>query len=107
MISIIVPALNEASQIGETLSALQVLEGDKEILVVDGGSADQTVPLAAAAGVQVLNSTRGRGHQQHVGARSARGDVRWFVHADLIPPPDALSQIHQALHDSSVVGGNF
>ena len=107
MVSIIVPALNEASQIGDTLRALQALEGEKEILVVDGGSEDQTVEVAVRAGVSVLQSARGRGAQQHAGALNAHGNVFWFVHADTIPPPHAISEIVGALNDSSVVAGNF
>ena len=107
MISIIVPTLNEASQIGATLSVLQALDGEKEILVVDGGSEDETVAIATAGGVQVLDSSRGRGHQQHLGALGARGEILWFVHADTTPPRSALSEINKALHDTSVVGGNF
>lgn len=107
MVSIIVPALNEASQIGDTLFVLQALEGQKEIIVVDGGSEDQTAALATAAGVKVLESARGRGTQQHAGALTARGEVLWFVHADTSPPPHAISEINEVLRDSSVVGGNF
>lgn len=107
MVSIIVPALNEASEIGPTLSVLQALEGDKEILVVDGGSEDETVALATAAGVRVLDSARGRGAQQHAGALAARGEVLWFVHADTTPPRHAILEINEALRDNSVVGGNF
>ncbi|HEY3453169.1 MAG TPA: TIGR04283 family arsenosugar biosynthesis glycosyltransferase [Bryobacteraceae bacterium] len=107
MVSIIVPALNEASHIASTLRALQALEGEKEILVVDGGSEDCTVEVANAAGVRVLQSARGRGAQQHAGALQSRGNILWFVHADTIPPPNAISDIVNALHDSSTVGGNF
>ena len=107
MVSIIVPALNEALQIRETLCALQALGGDKEILVVDGGSEDQTVSMAMGGGAIVLESARGRGMQQHAGALAARGEVLWFVHADTIPPHTAISEINEALKDSSVVAGNF
>jgi rSAM/selenodomain-associated transferase 2 len=107
MVSIIVPTLDEAAQICATLSALQALQGDKEILVVDGGSKDETIALAVAAGVPVLQSARGRGHQQHGGALATEGDVLWFVHADTIPPPGAISEMNEALQDTSVVGGNF
>src|SRR3954447_25371522 len=107
MVSIIVPTLNEASQISATLHALQALDGRKEILVVDGGSEDETVSSAIAAGAIVVESARGRGTQQHAGALAARGDVLWFVHADTIPPPAAISDINAALQDSSVVAGNF
>jgi rSAM/selenodomain-associated transferase 2 len=107
MVSIIVPALNEASQITQTLAALEELQGEKEILVVDGGSEDETVALARGKGVTVVSSGRGRGVQLHQGALHSRGDVLWFVHADTVPPAQALSEIQQALDDPSVVGGNF
>ena len=107
MISIIVPALNEALQIGQTLTALEALEGEKEILVVDGGSTDETVALAREHGATVLIAPRGRGHQLHAGAVRASGDVFWFVHADTLPPLHSIPQIYGALQDLSVVGGNF
>ena len=107
MISVIVPTLNEAAQISETLDALQAVAGEKEIFVVDGGSEDETVALARAAGAIVIESARGRGVQQHAGAMAARGEVLWFVHADTIAPPNAILDMSDALEDSSVVGGNF
>ncbi|MFL6449562.1 MAG: TIGR04283 family arsenosugar biosynthesis glycosyltransferase [Bryobacteraceae bacterium] len=107
MVSIIVPTLNEASEIRDTLRALQALGGEKEILVVDGGSEDDTVSIASAAGAFVVQTARGRGLQQHAGALAARGEVLWFVHADTVPPPAAISDINVALRDRSVVAGNF
>ena len=107
MVSIIVPALNEAAQIRETLHALQAVAGEKEIVLVDGGSEDETVAIARASGAIVIESARGRGVQQHAGAIAARGDVLWFVHADTIPPPSGIQDINAALEDSSIVGGNF
>ena len=106
-VSIIVPTLNEEAHILATLKALQQLLGDKEILVVDGGSSDRTVPLARSQGVTVLAAPKGRGTQMHAGALEATGSVLWFVHADTIPPPAALDEIEKALEDESVVGGNF
>jgi rSAM/selenodomain-associated transferase 2 len=106
-VSIIVPALNEEAPILTTLKALKQLSGDKEILVVDGGSTDATVELARSRGVRVLEAQKGRGPQMHAGALAAAGSVLWFVHADTIPPPGALHEIESALQDESVVGGNF
>jgi rSAM/selenodomain-associated transferase 2 len=105
--SIIVPTLNEQAHIVATLNALQQLSGDKEILVVDGGSTDATVSLARSQGVTVLEAPKGRGPQMHAGALEAAGGVLWFVHADTIPPPGALNEINRALEDDEVVGGNF
>jgi len=107
MVSIIVPALNEAAQIRETIQSLQGLEGDKEVLVVDGGSDDGTVEIARSLGVTVLMSARGRGAQQHAGALHSRGEILWFVHADTIPPRHAVADIVAAMSDPSVAGGNF
>lgn len=107
MISIIVPTLNESSQIAQTLMALEKLEGEKEILVVDGGSDDETVALVQERGIAVAPSNRGRGVQLHVGALHSRGDILWFVHADTLPPARALDEILGAMSDPSVVGGNF
>jgi rSAM/selenodomain-associated transferase 2 len=107
MISIIIPALNEAAQITATIAALQALAGDKEILLVDGGSSDHTVELARGCNVQVIQSQRGRGPQMHAGAIHAAGDIFWFVHADTVPPSHALTEIERALEDPKTVGGNF
>lgn len=107
MISIIVPTLNEAAQIANTLGALQNLQGEKEILVVDGGSTDDTVALARQCGVTVLSSVRGRGTQLHTGALCSSGDVLWFVHADTLPPEHALEEIAAALRNPENLGGNF
>lgn len=106
-VSIIVPTLNEESQISATLRALQQLPGDKEIILADGGSTDTTVQLATVQGVKVIHAARGRGQQMHTGALHADGDVFWFVHADTIPPPHALEEIAKSLEDPSIVGGNF
>jgi rSAM/selenodomain-associated transferase 2 len=107
MVSIIVPTLNEAAQIAQTLTALENLEGEKEILVVDGGSEDDTVALACNRGITVVHSNRGRGIQLHAGAVKSHGDKLWFVHADTLPPEHALNEIQSALSDPAVAAGNF
>ena len=106
-ISIIIPALNEARAIGETLDAAARVKGLTEVIVVDGGSADETVEVARARGARVVNSTRGRGAQMHAGAQAARGEVLWFLHADTHAPADAAECIARALRDPRAVGGNF
>jgi rSAM/selenodomain-associated transferase 2 len=106
-ISIIVPALNEAACIAETLSALRQLEGEKEIILIDGGSSDDTRMIAAAEGATVIIAPTGRGTQLHAGALNATGDVLWFVHADTIPPAHALREILRYLGDPCVAAGNF
>jgi rSAM/selenodomain-associated transferase 2 len=106
-VSIIVPTLNEQTRISTTLRKLLQLAGGKEIAVVDGGSKDRTLELARAEGVRTINAPRGRGPQMHAGVMETTGDVLWFVHADTIPPSQALEDIRTALADPEVVGGNF
>jgi rSAM/selenodomain-associated transferase 2 len=106
-ISVIVPTLNEARSLGSTLDVLTSLPGVLEVIVVDGGSVDKTVPIARKYNVQLLHAQRGRGIQIHAGAQAARGDIFWFVHADTHPPPDAASQIEASLTRTNVSGGCF
>ena len=106
-VSIIIPTLNEETHIVENIRSLQRLSGEKEIIVVDGGSADRTVPLALVQGVRVVTAPQGRGPQMHIGALEATGDVLWFIHADTTPPPPALEHIRESLELKSTVGGNF
>jgi len=106
-ISIIIPAVNEANFIGETLDAVTKLIGRIEIIVVDGESDDDTSTIARLRGAKVITSARGRGLQMHKGACAARGWVLWFLHADTIVPAGAPELILEALHDAHVVVGNF
>ena len=106
-LTVVVPALNEAQSIGATLDAVRRLGPTPEAIVVDGGSADDTRARAEAGGARVIAGPRGRGSQMAVGAATARGEVLWFLHADTLPPADAVEHITAALADPAVVGGNF
>ncbi|MCP9493666.1 MAG: TIGR04283 family arsenosugar biosynthesis glycosyltransferase [Pyrinomonadaceae bacterium MAG19_C2-C3] len=106
-LSIIIPTYNEAESIGVTLERLAHLRGDFEIIVVDGGSMDATVERVRECEVKVIASDeRGRGAQMHAGACAAGGDVLWFLHADTLPPRDAVERIIAALDEPEIVGGN-
>ena len=107
MISVIIPALNEADSIAATLCAICALDPSLEVIVADGGSEDSTASLASSQGARVVQSVRGRGLQLARGAEEARGDVLWFVHADTLPHSGALADIEDALRDPGVAGGNF
>ena len=80
-ISVIIPALNEAEQIGATLGQLEGT-GAAEIIVVDGGSSDETVQIAESFGAHVLKGPANRGKQQNLGAARAVGEILLFLHAD-------------------------
>ena len=88
MLSIVIPALDCADSLARTLAALAGT-GDAgiDVVVADGGSADPTREVAAAAGVRVLNAEGGRGAQLAAGAGAAKGDSLLFLHADTIPGP--------------------
>ncbi len=105
-VSIIVPVLNEAAVIAVALARLRRDFSDCELLVVDGGSGDDTSQLAANH-AHILVSGPGRARQMNEGARHARGDVLWFVHADTTIHPSALNEIREALADPGTVGGGL
>jgi rSAM/selenodomain-associated transferase 2 len=97
-LSIIVPTLNEAAEISQTLQSLQRLrEKGHEVIVVDGGSVDRTVVLASPFADRVLVSQPGRGTQMNVGAQTAKGEVLLFLHADTLLPEGAEGAIYDGL----------
>jgi rSAM/selenodomain-associated transferase 2 len=107
-LSVIIPALDEAARIGRRLEELAALPGIDEVVVVDGGSTDETARIAAShAGVRVVHSARGRALQMNAGAAVATGSVLLFLHADTQLPLDAALQVATALGDSRVVAGAF
>ncbi len=107
-ISVIIPTLNEAHRLPSLLAHLRDESADIEIIVVDGGSRDETRAVAMAAGAHVLTSTRGRGQQLHAGAQAASGDVLWFLHADTTYPSGGLREIERVLSNRpATIGGNF
>jgi rSAM/selenodomain-associated transferase 2 len=106
-LSIIIPTWNEAAAIGETLAAVSVACPGAEVIVADGSSSDGTRAIAAASGATVVQTKRGRGHQQNAGAKAATGDVFLFLHADTLLPRDAGHAIQCALDNPQTLGGNF
>lgn len=108
MISAIIPALNEAAALPDTLAAAWASLGTgEEILVVDGGSRDGTPEIALKQGARVIQSERGRGRQMNAGAAAATGGLLLFLHADTHLPPSAGDLIRQSARDPAVLGGNF
>ena len=73
--SIIIPTLNEAVNIERCLLALQPLRDGAEVIIVDGGSLDNTVELATPYADKILLSGRGRARQMNQGAQQATGDI--------------------------------
>lgn len=96
-LSIIMPARNEAAQIVASLLPLQSLRGELEIIVVDGGSTDNTAALAAPLCDQLLHSAPGRARQMNAGAAAASAEILLFLHADTQLPANFMQLIEQAL----------
>ena len=102
MISVLVPVLNEARALPGLLAHMLALDGDKEILVVDGGSTDGSYEIARRCpGVRALSGPPGRGRQIQEGAAAARGDILVVLHADCRLPSDASARIEAACDSGS------
>lgn len=106
-LSVVVPMLNEGSAIRETLAALRTGAPDAEIIVVDGGSVDQSVDVARELADRVIPASRGRARQMNAGAALGAGEILAFVHADTRVPSSFEKDILDAVGESAVVGGRF
>jgi rSAM/selenodomain-associated transferase 2 len=107
-LSIIVPVLDEAANIVAALEALAPLRArGAEIVMVDGGSADDTAALARPLADSVLVSTRGRATQMNAGAVASRGEVLLFLHADTRLPAGADRLMLEGLAQSRRAWGRF
>jgi rSAM/selenodomain-associated transferase 2 len=87
MISVVIPTLNAERTLVHTLASLvpALVHGVvQEAIVADGGSTDETLEIADAAGTHVVKPPRGRGAQLDAGAALARGDWLLFLHADTV-----------------------
>ncbi|KZL90278.1 TIGR04283 family arsenosugar biosynthesis glycosyltransferase [Clostridium magnum] len=104
MVSIIIPVLNEEKNIEKTLTQFNGLKGDKEVIVVDGGSRDKTKEIAERF-AKVVCSEKGRANQMNKGAEKANGDILWFVHSDSVIKENSIEEIHLAIDEGSVGGG--
>lgn len=106
--SVIIPAYDAATTIGDTLWALRhqpVADKEIEIIVVDDGSADATGAVASALGARVLTQANaGPAAARNAGARAARGSLLLFTDADCIPAPDWVAQLTAPLADPAIAG---
>jgi rSAM/selenodomain-associated transferase 2 len=116
-VSIVIPTLNEAACLERTLRHLTTLRPPPwEVIVVDGGSQDDTVAIAQSCFDTLLQDIRttlitmhpcGRSIQMNRGAAAATGDALCFLHADTLVPDDAIQLICQTLASQRCVGGAF
>jgi rSAM/selenodomain-associated transferase 2 len=106
-LSIVIPTLNEADELEQTVRRARAIPEVAGITVVDGGSCDGTVELATALGCTVLMASASRGGQLRLGANEATGDVILLLHADTWLPPGAGRAALACFQQPDVVGGAF
>ena len=115
-ISVIIPTLNEERTIMATLAHTAAL-GFDELIVVDGGSLDQTPGLvesyrlstqsSALSPVRLVTAPRGRARQMNEGVKASGGEILLFLHADTKLPDDAKTLIEMTMAGQEMVGGRF
>lgn len=105
-LSIIIPTLNEAETIPSLVEYVQ-RASEAEIIVVDGGSTDDTVQLAKESGAKIITSSPGRAGQMNKGAKAAQGDILLFLHADTLLPHGFDTHIRLTLQNPHTVAGAF
>jgi uncharacterized protein len=106
VISVIIPALDEAGRIGETIQ--RALSGENvEVIVVDGGSRDETRQIARQQGAVVLKCSAHRGRQMNEGAAASRGEILLFLHADTRLPVGFDLTVRRCLQERNVAAGAF
>lgn len=96
-LAIVVPVLNEAANLPVLHSHLQPIALNAEVVLVDGGSTDDTVSLARSAGLKLVRAPRGRASQMNAGARATQAPHLLFLHADTQLPEVALASVQEAL----------
>jgi rSAM/selenodomain-associated transferase 2 len=107
-LSIIVPVLNEAPVIAQTLRALQPLrEAGHEVIVVDGGSHDDTVPRSEPYVDKIIQGPRGRSRQMNAGAKLANHETLLFLHGDTFLPERADRLIIEGMNRKGNGWGRF
>ena len=129
MISVIMPAYNEERALPDTLRALFTQQGDYEVVVVDGGSTDQTRAIVESFGFIdsasasrrsadisrdtfhvsrfTFHAPKGRASQMNAGAKEARGEWLLFLHADTVLPPGAIQRLNEMEADQTIQAGGF
>jgi uncharacterized protein len=105
-ISVIIPAINEAHNIANTLASIGH-GNNTEIIVVDGGSIDHTVSIAKTLGAKIIQGSPHRSRQMNQGADAASKDILLFLHADTLLPENFNRHVLGALAQPGVAAGAF
>jgi rSAM/selenodomain-associated transferase 2/rSAM/selenodomain-associated transferase 1 len=105
-ISVVIPTLNEADCIAATLGSIP-REDVVEVIVVDGGSSDDTVRRASALTCRVIPATPPRSRQMNIGAAHAAGEILLFLHADTRLPKGFAKEVRRICALPGVAAGAF
>lgn len=106
-ISVIIPSYNEQLNIKAAIQSVRNAGAD-QIIVVDGGSTDDTLAIAASLGVTIITSQPGRAIQQNTAAAQSSGDTLLFLHADCRLHQESIQQVRHTLQQNiDCVGGCF
>lgn len=100
------PVLNEAKNLRDNLNHLN-LSDNEELVVVDGGSSDDTISIAREFTDIVFVTETGRANVMNFGAKNASGDILLFLHADCVLPAIGFKKIREALLDRRIAAGAF
>lgn len=111
-LSIIIPVLNEETFIGKLLEHLLNNVSHKhnfEIIVVDGGSIDETITIVSTykdtyPNIKFLHAPKGRAKQLNFGAKHATGNIFYFLHADAFPPKNFDELIVNEIENGNLAG---
>lgn len=107
-ISIVIPCLNEAGFLEKTIKNCLKLQGNFEIIIVDGGSNDDTLAIAQEfKNVKIFQANKGRAAQMNYAAKKATGEVLLFLHADTFLPKNTYNLITKQLQKPEYIGGSF
>jgi rSAM/selenodomain-associated transferase 2 len=102
-VGVVIPTLNEAAYLPEILHDISQVGLPHEVVVADGGSHDDTLTVARAAGARVVSAPRGRGLQLNAGAAAVAGEWLCFLHADVRMPQAARTELERAVADTAVL----
>jgi len=109
-LSVIIPTLDAAERMGPCLGALSEGLGEgliAELILADGGSADDIAEIAEAVGARLVTAPRGRGQQLAAGARAARGEWLLFLHADTVLSPGWALAVRRHMRERPARAGWF
>jgi rSAM/selenodomain-associated transferase 2 len=107
-VALIIPAYNEAPNLEGLAANIKALNPQpSEILLVDGGSSDNTLAKAQSLGLPTLQTPKGRARQLNTGAAATKSPILLFLHADTKLPPNAITLIEQTMAEPKIALAGF